>query len=1025
MRKEHALILVILVVTGVRLAFAQPYLSSLSVTKTSPLFTTYAAPLSRSEFVADEGYQLVWYDVVKGVNLETDNAGNLCLGVKLNDNFRYRLNQMYASPVVTTSYSDLVKYYYYPFENIRVEIFFDVYSSHIAIQDVKITNEGPSVARLSVYPFLHHTNDVITSAALVPQGDGFTFGHRERPDGWTTGHGVPYQENLVNVYIIDTVAAAFGAYPDLGTLTLRPLSTSVADYCVERGTVRHADGSSCLHRPPNAQQLILHNQSDAEVLTEMAPKWGDPEPNIPGNGYQSCELGNFRNPTIANGDSFTIVFTCSATNQQGETMGRIPSLPAPYGVRVDVQLASETAPPIPQNVQIHFSQNNASAVLSWEQVHGILYSVYRRTRSTPGRYDCIADRVNSSGHLDLGLNPDSVYGYVVIARDTLGRFSGHSVEVGNVQHSTSSFFSDVLNISLKNTIPSGPMKVVALQRNFMVAPGHTAHVRVIRGVAAADSNVHDLISQCRSLRTLDLQQLIAADEQAYDMIPRLSFSNPDYEMMYWSAFSMMRQCMLPPEGQCTYNYNVYSREPTWGWGHAGQVFHENLSMLAYAFMDPASAQHSQWVFAERMGAQPQWPAGFIPYRVGPYLNEVNYTQGEYSSSAPWFSYENWEIFKISRDTTFLLQAYDFGKRFYNFWRTERDDDRDSLCEWGGHAFWESVRDYNVIWDLLGGWADPHSANKVEALDLNCELVMEEKALASMATLLGRSEEAQQWRDRAQQRADSINRRMWDPQTRFYYHIEKHSHTFTYRNPNDLKRKEQIGLLPLWAGVANAAQASDLVQEVQNTSTFGRPYGQPLLAHNDPYGGYDAHSVYPEWNYLVFRGLLDYGYAEEARQLADRIFAGIVQVLKDRHDFYESYYCDARRPSDSWLHTYIWTGIVARMLIDLTNPPVGVEEEKHELAPTDSELEQNYPNPFNPTTVIRFKIRDSGKTNGAQLATLRIYDMLGREVATLVNEVKAPGTYVATWDARGKASGMYMCRLNAGAFVLTRKMLLLR
>jgi len=61
----------------------------------------------------------------------------------------------------------------------------------------------------------------------------------------------------------------------------------------------------------------------------------------------------------------------------------------------------------------------------------------------------------------------------------------------------------------------------------------------------------------------------------------------------------LRQCMMPPEGKCTDNYYVFSREPKWGWGYGGQVFHESLSMLAYAYMDPTGAMNSQRVYFER------------------------------------------------------------------------------------------------------------------------------------------------------------------------------------------------------------------------------------------------------------------------------------------------------------------------------------------------------------------------------------------------------------------------------------------
>ena len=83
------------------------------------------------------------------------------------------------------------------------------------------------------------------------------------------------------------------------------------------------------------------------------------------------------------------------------------------------------------------------------------------------------------------------------------------------------------------------------------------------------------------------------------------------------------------------------------------------------------------------------------------------------------------------------------------------------------------------------------------------------------------------------------------------------------------------------------------------------------------------------------------------------------------------------------------------------------------------LEQNYPNPFNPTTTFSFNIPHS------TFVILKIYNVLGREVATLVNENRAAGRYKTQWDATGVASGLYFYRLEAGEFVETRKLALLR
>lgn len=83
------------------------------------------------------------------------------------------------------------------------------------------------------------------------------------------------------------------------------------------------------------------------------------------------------------------------------------------------------------------------------------------------------------------------------------------------------------------------------------------------------------------------------------------------------------------------------------------------------------------------------------------------------------------------------------------------------------------------------------------------------------------------------------------------------------------------------------------------------------------------------------------------------------------------------------------------------------------------LEQNYPNPFNPETVISFSLPKAG------LATLKIYDALGREVATLTNHVMAAGEHQIRWHSNGLASGVYFYRLHAGEFAATRKLLILQ
>ena len=106
----------------------------------------------------------------------------------------------------------------------------------------------------------------------------------------------------------------------------------------------------------------------------------------------------------------------------------------------------------------------------------------------------------------------------------------------------------------------------------------------------------------------------------------------------------------------------------------------------------------------------------------------------------------------------------------------------------------------------------------------------------------------------------------------------------------------------------------------------------------------------------------------------------------------------------------------------TDPNPCVISSTHEIKteiPSEYKLSQNYPNPFNPTTKINFAVPKEG------YVTLKVYDLLGREVADLVNEVKSPGTYIIDFEASYLASGIYYYRFEAEEFVSVKKMILMK
>jgi hypothetical protein len=126
------------------------------------------------------------------------------------------------------------------------------------------------------------------------------------------------------------------------------------------------------------------------------------------------------------------------------------------------------------------------------------------------------------------------------------------------------------------------------------------------------------------------------------------------------------------------------------------------------------------------------------------------------------------------------------------------------------------------------------------------------------------------------------------------------------------------------------------------------------------------------------------------------------------------------------------GAYTDTLVVTTNAPGGIEEvvltgegepvtsvEAEETVPRSYVLEQNYPNPFNPETEIRYGLPEGGRV------VLRVYTMLGEEVATLVDEVQGPGWHSVVFGGADLSSGLYLYRLEAADFLSTKKMILLK
>ena len=151
----------------------------------------------------------------------------------------------------------------------------------------------------------------------------------------------------------------------------------------------------------------------------------------------------------------------------------------------------------------------------------------------------------------------------------------------------------------------------------------------------------------------------------------------------------------------------------------------------------------------------------------------------------------------------------------------------------------------------------------------------------------------------------------------------------------------------------------------------------------------------------WRKIFGFGYADEGkcvRQTSDSgfIIIGKTEVHNSRSDIY----------------------IIKTDKNGYANPPVAINSLTSNI-PQKLELNQNYPNPFNPVTNLEFSISKTG------FVSLKIYDVLGKEIRTLVNEIKQPGIYKVEFDGSSLSSGVYFYKIEAGSFVQTKRMLLLK
>jgi hypothetical protein len=192
-----------------------------------------------------------------------------------------------------------------------------------------------------------------------------------------------------------------------------------------------------------------------------------------------------------------------------------------------------------------------------------------------------------------------------------------------------------------------------------------------------------------------------------------------------------------------------------------------------------------------------------------------------------------------------------------------------------------------------------------AVDMSAEMVLFQRQLARIATLLGRNSEARRFAREGDALSARINKWMWDPDRRFYFDLKL-----------DGSRAPVKTIAAYWtllARVARPAQAADLVAHLHNSATFGRRHRVPTLAADepgyDPAGGYWRGAVWVPTDMMVIRGLENYGYADPAREIALEHLDCVASVFERTGTIWENYAPDSVAPGKPAKGDFVgWSGI---------------------------------------------------------------------------------------------------------------------
>jgi hypothetical protein len=240
------------------------------------------------------------------------------------------------------------------------------------------------------------------------------------------------------------------------------------------------------------------------------------------------------------------------------------------------------------------------------------------------------------------------------------------------------------------------------------------------------------------------------------------------------------------------------------------------------------------------------------------------------------------VYRQTNDRALIERALPWLVAFDEWYSTERDVDGDGLVEYGAYeavannTLLQTARfetfDFHLPLDDMKMTRHPLREEggewygNVEGVEQTAFLLMSERALVEIATELGKEDLARRYEMTIARRVEAMQRKMWDPETRFFYSLDRDS-------DRRIMARTPQGFLALTAGAATVEQGMDLARQIQDPDRWWTEYPVPTIARDEPQydpRGYWRGDMWPPTTYLVSLGLARYGHHDLALELTRRM-----------------------------------------------------------------------------------------------------------------------------------------------------------